>query len=293
MEQAMQRTVQIQAGQTPDLGGMERKRVEAVMETLSRLQGRGESLAEVAHDVRNMVTALTLYCDLLEEPGVLAPPYVHYGHELRLLAGASRRLVEKLVALDAQAAQGGGTLPLRAGPRVVPLHSTEVASAGPVENLAADLLALRNLLAAIAGPRIALTMDVLSGSLPVRMSCEDLTRLMVNLVKNSVEAMFAGGRIQIELREKGTMPNATRMLLLTLEDNGPGISESVMAKIFEAGFSTHTEGHSQVDGLAVAHRGLGLSIVRSLVESAGGRIEVGNRLSGGARFAIELPAACR
>ena len=32
----------------------------------------GESLAEVAHDARNMVTALALYCDLLEEPGVLA-----------------------------------------------------------------------------------------------------------------------------------------------------------------------------------------------------------------------------
>ena len=47
-----------------------------------------------------MVTALGLYCDLLEEPGVLAPPFRHYGGELRLVAAASRRLVEKLVALE-------------------------------------------------------------------------------------------------------------------------------------------------------------------------------------------------
>ena len=62
---------------------------------------QGESVAEVAHDARNMVTALGLYCDLLEEPGVLATPFTHYGNELRLVAAASRRLVEKLVALDA------------------------------------------------------------------------------------------------------------------------------------------------------------------------------------------------
>ena len=62
----------------------ERKRVEQVVETLATLRSEGESLAEVAHDARNMVTALGLYCDLLEEPGVLAAPYAHYGHELRL-----------------------------------------------------------------------------------------------------------------------------------------------------------------------------------------------------------------
>src|ERR1700723_525441 len=81
--------------------GAERQRVEAVVETLATLHSRSETLAEVAHDARNMVTALGLYCDLLEEPGVLAAPFAHYGSELRLVASASRRLVEKLMALDA------------------------------------------------------------------------------------------------------------------------------------------------------------------------------------------------
>ncbi|MGB8028068.1 MAG: hypothetical protein WCF30_00250, partial [Terracidiphilus sp.] len=80
----------------------DRKRVETVVETLARLRSPGETLAEAAHDARNMVTALGLYCDLLEEPGVLATPFIHYGHELRLVAAASRRLVEKIVAIDAQ-----------------------------------------------------------------------------------------------------------------------------------------------------------------------------------------------
>src|ERR1039457_3093750 len=87
----------------------DRKRVETVVETLATLHSRGETLAEVAHDARNMVTALGLYCDLLEEPGVLAAPFLHYGSELRLVAAASRRLVEKLVALDTREAPGAGS----------------------------------------------------------------------------------------------------------------------------------------------------------------------------------------
>src|ERR1019366_1348355 len=92
-----------QIEQTAVLDGAERKRVEAVVETLANLRSRSENLEEVAHDARNMVTALGLYCDLLQEPGVLAIPYAHYGNELRLVAAASRRLVEKLVALDTRA----------------------------------------------------------------------------------------------------------------------------------------------------------------------------------------------
>ena len=82
-----------QSKQSAGWSGAERRRVEAVVETLATGRGEGESLAALAHDARNMVTALGLYCDLLEEPGVLASPYLHYGNELRLVAAASRRPV--------------------------------------------------------------------------------------------------------------------------------------------------------------------------------------------------------
>ena len=54
----------------------------------------------LSHDARNMVTALSLYCDLLDEPGVLAEGCRHYANELRLVTDASRRLVEKLGRLE-------------------------------------------------------------------------------------------------------------------------------------------------------------------------------------------------
>ena len=216
------------------MNGLERQRVEAVVETLATLRSEGQSVAEVAHDARNMVTALGLYCDLLEEPGVLAVPFFHYGSELRLVAAASRRLVEKLVALDTRALEtrvlDSRALDMRETPETISRNGTtrglgrwpaagaaaglferersdrsvcwEVTPAEPIKDLAHELLANRNLLAALAGPSIALTAYADGGQKPVRLSGEDLTRVLINLVKNAAEAMPSGGTIQIGLRER-------------------------------------------------------------------------------------------
>ncbi len=292
----------------------ERKRVEQVMQTLATIHSEGESLAEVAHEARNMVTALGLYCDLLEEPGVLAAPYAHYGHELRLVSAASRRLVEKLVALDAHAGSSPATEPyawrntgrwplitaaarnsMQSGvpgmdPKREPQanHRWDLLPAVPVANLAAELLASRNLLSALVGPAIALTMEADGGARPVRLTGEDLTRILVNLVKNASEAMPEGGRIAISLRERPAAAGTAACLALAVEDNGPGIPESALEKVFTSGYTTRANSESE-GAWALAHRGLGLAITRSIVETAGGRIVAVSRNEGGTRFEIELP----
>jgi signal transduction histidine kinase len=277
----------------------ERKRVEAVVETLANLRGESESLAEVAHDARNMVTALGLYCDLLEEPGVLNPAFHHYGNELRLVATASRRLVEKLVVLDFRQGPTAdlstartGAEPLGAG-RTDCTRRFDLMPAEPIDNLAWEVLANRNLLAALAGPSITLTVDAEGGSLPVRLTGEDLTRILVNLIKNAAEAMPDGGRIQLGLRERPGPNGAVEALSLTVEDNGPGIPKKVLDKIFDSGYTTRAGNDFRHDGWPASHRGLGLSINRSIVEVAGGCIHAANRAPAGARFEIELPVRPR
>jgi signal transduction histidine kinase len=323
--------------------GVERRRVETVVETLATLRSQGESLCEVAHDARNMVTALGLYCDLLEEPGVLATPFAHYAHELRLVAAASRRLVEKLVALDANAVPGdtaqtlfeanGSRGRMLASPAITNEHANfegkgadssgdenTAASADsrprlarnnealrnrnqrwdllpslPISNLAAELLANRNLLAALSGPSVALTVEADGGAQAVHLTGEDLTRLLVNLVKNAAEAMQQGpartkshcGRIALSLREDHTGKGAVPSLVLTVEDNGLGIPGEAFEEIFTSGYTTR--GKEAAGGWPQNHRGLGLAIVRSIVEGAGGRIAAANRAQGGACFTLELP----
>ena len=304
--------------------GVERGCVERVVESRAALGRRSESLSAVAHDARNMVAALLLYCDLLGEPGVFAAGFSHYADELRQVAAASRRLVEKLVTLDASA-QEKTAMPLHAMPLRVcsPDGAAEPAAGGvgnpegriwpgfgrramasaaarerclregpfpalPIASLAAELLAHRNLLAALAGPSIALDMETRGGALPVRLTGEDLTRLLVNLVKNAAEAMPQGGRIRISLRGPETVGRAVPCLVLAVEDNGPGIPEEALERIFASGYTTRAQA-APASGWAQSHHGLGLAIVRAIVEGAGGRIAVSNGVRGGACFTLHLP----
>jgi two-component system, NtrC family, sensor kinase len=258
----------------------------------------GEKFAEVAHDARNMVSALACFCDLLEAPGVLTEPYQHYGNELKLVAAASRRLIDKLLTLDGASAMPANDTALNVNGRSLPEPSLRGTSTATFQNLtpkliddfAWELQMNRNLLAALAGPSITLTVDTPSGALPVQMHCEDLTRILVNLVKNAVEAMPTGGRIRLTTSEVPTAPGENACVLLNVEDNGPGIPPSSLERIFETGYTTRS---IETDGYGTwnpDHHGLGLAITRSIVERAGGRIHAANRDPLGTCFQIELPA---
>jgi signal transduction histidine kinase len=280
----------------------------------------GDTVAALAHDARNLITALGLYCDLLEEPGVLAPPFAHYGNELRLVAAAGRRLVSKLVAQSNDGPASSTESPVAPWPFAGTVETSGPASlatapfvrrrpsfarfddefaATPITNLAAELLTTRNLLAALAGPGIAVTVDAEGGARGIQLTAEDLTRILVNLVKNAADAMPSGGRIHISLTEisqPGTgpagqlsPPGAPARLLLIFEDSGTGIPSEMIDKVFERGVTTQRP-PSPGENWSNFHRGLGLAITRSIIESACGRIEASNRPGGGARFSIELPA---
>jgi len=283
---------------------------QAVVETLAALRGTGELPEELAHDARNMVTALELYCGLLEERGVLSAGFGHYAGELRLVAEASHRLVEKLSALGRPGGlgalgaagtarprllAGGGALD-RAGRDGFPHDGFPDEPPGePVESLAAELEAKRNLLAALAGPAVAFSLHIHGGGLPVDLTRVDLTRVLVNLVKNAVEAMPEGGRIELGLDEFHAAGGAP-WLVMKVEDNGPGIAGTSLETIFIAGYTTrinHGPGGQGPGGWRSTHRGLGLSITRAIVEAGGGRICAANRPQGGARIEIEWPVGRR
>jgi signal transduction histidine kinase len=106
-----------------------------------------------------------------------------------------------------------------------------------------------------------------------------LKQILVNLIKNAVEALPDGGHIEIASR--GHVNRERRMYAeLVVSDNGPGLSPEVMANLFSKVRSTK-EGQ---------HRGLGLSIVHGLVQKVGGMISCRSGRSGTA-FEILLPVA--
>ena len=282
-----------QLGHLPELAQEEQSRVDNVIATLNSMGDRGETVAALAHDARNMVTALDLYCDLLQQPGVLADPFVHYSGELRLVAAASRRLVEKLTKSPQSSHNISRPDEITSIPGSFSSRATRWKSipAEPVRNVAEELLSNRNLLASLAGPTVALTVDVQGGALPIRMTSEDLTRILVNLTRNAAEAMAGVGRIHISLRESNGEPNNSTWVTINVEDNGPGLSEKILSMIFEPNVGTPA-GEPAVGGWPMPRRGLGLSVTRSIVEATGGLIHAANRDPVGACFQIELPVVC-
>jgi hypothetical protein len=150
-----------------------------------------------------------------------------------------------------------------------------------VERVREELRRILPLLAAIAGPGVSVEICDSPQDWPLPLSSEDFTRVMVNLVRNASEAMAGSGRIQIAVEE------TAGFVVLSVADEGPGIPRELMERVFQAGFSTResqvvTDASGQTlektpaAAWPIKHRGLGLSIVRSIVSAARGTVWTAN-----------------
>ena len=106
---------------------------------------------------------------------------------------------------------------------------------------------------------------------------EQLKEVLVNLILNACEAMVDGGTIVIR-EEEGIAEPFGHVLVVRVGDNGPGIPESVLNRIFEPFFSMKEEG-----------TGLGLSIAKRIIEDHRGCLHVRSREGKGTTFTITLP----
>ncbi|HEY0784814.1 MAG TPA: sensor histidine kinase [Acidobacteriaceae bacterium] len=236
----------------------------------------------LAHDARNLMTSLEFFSTLLGEPGVLAEEHKHFANDLRMLNHVLGSLVERMVgALPADAAPVCVREPLR--PR---LPATPLRSDGQEWNDAGAMVkSCEQLLAAVAGPGVGLQVSFERGLGPLALRGEELTRVLINLVQNASDAMPGGGRVAISVRR---CPGAEPCAVITVQDTGSGIPAHALGQIFQAGYTSKKEARKWP---AVAHHGLGLTIVRELVEGAGGSVRVSSALKRGTTFEVKLP--CR
>ena len=103
----------------------------------------------------------------------------------------------------------------------------------------------------------------------------DLVRpVLLNLVRNAMQAMPDGGRLTVGVRRDATS------VRLSVEDTGGGIPRAEQETIFRPFFSTRSRG-----------TGLGLSVSRELVRGMGGALDVESEVGRGATFIVTLPAA--
>ncbi|OQA78775.1 MAG: Blue-light-activated protein [bacterium ADurb.Bin243] len=120
---------------------------------------------------------------------------------------------------------------------------------------------------------------------PVEIDISQINQVVSNLVINSIQAMPDGGLITLSaenIRVSGEMVPLKKgdYVKITFKDNGSGIEEKNLAKIFDPYFTTKAKGN-----------GLGLSSVYSIIKSHGGLITVDSKIGEGTSFIIYLPAS--
>lgn len=109
---------------------------------------------------------------------------------------------------------------------------------------------------------------------PLQMQRRHLSEVFTNLLSNARDALNGKGRIKVTAKNTGE-----HVVLVSIEDDGPGIPPEKTVKIFEPYFTTKEKGS-----------GLGLAIVKQNVEIYGGAVSVESEIGHGAKFILNLPA---
>jgi signal transduction histidine kinase len=208
--------------------------------------------AGLAHEVRNPLNAAKLQLELLErrlrrqldDPRLLEP------------TALAQKEIERLTHLLND---------FLAFARPPELHVQDTDVAGVVRHVCD----LERVTAEQRGA--SLTLVVVPDELPARIDAAKLHQIVLNLVRNAVEAVGPGGHVTVEL--SGRRDSFT----VRVQDDGPGIPAEIRTRIFEPFFSTKETG-----------TGLGMSIVHSLVSLHNGTIDL-DTSARGTRFEVTIP----
>jgi signal transduction histidine kinase len=110
-------------------------------------------------------------------------------------------------------------------------------------------------------------------------------RLLRRLIRNLLENAGKHGRPPVEIELDRVVERGRALIVIGVHDRGPGIPESERVRVFEPFYRPASWAE------AAGSWGLGLSIVRQIVERLGGEVTCRARLGGGASFIVRLPAA--
>ncbi len=240
----------------------ERKRMEQELLKAQKLESLGVLAGGIAHDFNNLLTAIVgniSLAKLTARPG---------DQEMREhLDSAQRASLEAKTLTQRLLTFARGGAPMR---RVVPLP-----------DLARSTVAL-----ALSGARAVCEFDIAEDLWPVEADEGQLRQALGNLVANADQAMPDSGRIAVRIRnrvvtEGDALPlPRTDYVEIAITDEGAGIAEELLPRIFDPYFTTKDQG-----------RGLGLATAHSIVKAHGGHIAVSSRSGQGSTFSIYLPAS--
>lgn len=229
-----------------------------------RLASVGRLSAGLAHEIGNPLAAIAGMNELLLEGGLTDQEQRDFLERTQRELDRIARIVRELLAFA---------------------RPDQPHDADEPGDLGAALHDLRKLLAPQKAFRsVDLHIDIAAPLPPVQLSREHLTQVGLNLLLNAAHAapsgsIWVGATASPASSGRAGAPDGVRW---TVEDDGPGVSPEVAARLFEPFVTTKPVGEGT---------GLGLAVCRGLVEGVGGTIELSRGDRGGACFVVWLPAS--
>lgn len=219
-----------------------------------------EMARQIAHEIKNPLTPMRLSIQ----------------HLIRLKKSGAQDWQERIEPLAASLLEQIEVLSDTAS-EFSAIARTFQEDAGPVD---VDALLREQVVLFEGRENIDISYSCTAGNTVLRLVRQQMTRVFVNLLTNSVQAIEGAGgrgRIRVLLCEE-TSAEGRRMLRITFEDDGPGVPEDNIVKLFTPNFTTKTGGS-----------GLGLVISRSIIEQTGGTLSYSrSETLGGACFTVLL-----
>ncbi|MBO2520755.1 MAG: hypothetical protein CW345_02950 [Firmicutes bacterium] len=226
---------------------------------------RRDFLANVSHELRTPLTSIRGFAQAILEGVVARPEQVR--RYLQVIMDESlrlSRLVNTLLDLSR-------------------LESNAVSFAYEDVDLSASLASAVERLDPLASERDVEVRLSLAPLPPVKADRDWLAQVWLNLLENAIRHSPPGSQVHVRLERAGEPP--AEKAVIDIEDEGPGIPEEEIPFIWER-FYKVDKSRRYARGVGT---GLGLVIVKELVERHGGQVRAENRPEGGARFRVELP----
>jgi signal transduction histidine kinase len=215
------------------------------------LAALGRAVAHVAHEIRNPLAAIGGFARAIEKR---AEDPQRVREHARIISDEVSRL--ERILTDIMTVSTAPTL----APRLQPLNDVVARTA--------DLIRVQ-----MPGA-VALEVDCDPAAPAVPFDSERIEQVLINLVRNAVEVLPGGGIVRISTR---ACNGGTELIV---RDDGPGMPEEVMARAFEAFYTTKRKG-----------TGLGLAVSRQIVLAHGGDVRLESAPGKGTTFTIYLPGS--
>lgn len=261
--------------------------------SLPDLEGRKDEIGDLARSLETMTETLSDRMDAIEAFAA------DVSHEIKNPLTSIRSALETLPLVKTDAQREKLTGLLQQDVRRLDRLITDISNASRLDAelnrdrpRAVDLNLLLSEIAGVyaAGHRPGEARVVFTPpSEPIRITGRDgpLGQVFRNLIDNARSFSPAGGEVRLVLRRDPTDPDLP--IRVIVDDDGPGIPAENLETVFERFYTSRPRGTA-----FGANSGLGLSIVRQIVEAHGGQVQASNRMAAdgtveGARFEVALP----